>query len=163
MDCPLTEIWRDVPGSSIYEVSSFGRIRNKVKNHILHQSVNKAGYAHVELRYGYNKHVLIHRVVASAFCSNPHAYNIVNHKDENKLNNYADNLEWCSQKHNVNYGNGYKTRFKRINQIDENGVIVNTWDSIKDASEKLGIHRELIGRCVRHERKQTHGFAWEYA
>jgi hypothetical protein len=40
------------------------------------------------------------------FLNNPNKYDQINHKDENKLNNCADNLEWCTAKYNINYGTG---------------------------------------------------------
>lgn len=43
----------------------------------------------------------VHRLVAKAFIPNPNNYEVVNHIDFNGLNNAVDNLEWCSQKHNV--------------------------------------------------------------
>ncbi len=46
---------------------------------------------------------LVHRLVAKAFIPNPNNYPCVNHKDENKSNNHADNLEWCTYKYNVQY------------------------------------------------------------
>lgn len=52
----------------------------------------------------------IHRLVAQAFIPNPDNLPCVNHKDENPNNNNVDNLEWCTQKYNCNYG----TRVDRI-------------------------------------------------
>lgn len=52
----------------------------------------------------------LHRLVALTFIPNPNNYPQVNHKDENKANNAADNLEWCTCKYNNNYG----TRNERI-------------------------------------------------
>ena len=43
-------------------------------------------------------------MVAETYLPNPNNYPIVNHKDENKMNNCVKNLEWCSHKHNSNYG-----------------------------------------------------------
>ena len=51
------------------------------------------------------KKFVIHRLVANAFIDNPNNYEEVNHLDEDKTNNRIDNLEWCSHKYNMNYGN----------------------------------------------------------
>ena len=48
--------------------------------------------------------------MAKAFIPNPNNYPIINHKDENKLNNNLDNLEWMTCKENINYGTGIKRR-----------------------------------------------------
>ena len=45
------------------------------------------------------------RLVAQAFLPNPNGCRIINHKDENRSNNSVNNLEWCSHKYNLNYGN----------------------------------------------------------
>ena len=42
--------------------------------------------------------------MAQAFIPNPRHLPIINHKDENKVNNEAENLEWCDYKYNNNYG-----------------------------------------------------------
>ena len=55
----------------------------------------------------------IHRLVAETFIPNPDNLPEVNHKDENKLNNEASNLEWCTHKYNSNYG----SRPRRIGEF----------------------------------------------
>lgn len=47
---------------------------------------------------------LVHRLVADAFIPNPEGKSTVNHKDENKENNCADNLEWMTFAENTQYG-----------------------------------------------------------
>ena len=55
-------------------------------------------------RNGKPKSFAIHRLVALAFIPNPLSLPQVNHKDEDRLNNEADNLEWCDNKYNCSYG-----------------------------------------------------------
>lgn len=51
----------------------------------------------------YNKNILVHRLVALCFIKNPNNYNIINHIDGNKKNNYYKNLEWCNTKMNMTH------------------------------------------------------------
>lgn len=100
------EIWKAIEGyEGLYEVSNLGNVKSLRSGIILKQQKNADGYCHVSLcRKKEVKTVLIHRLVAKAFLSNPENYNEVNHKDENKANNCVENLEWCSHKYNLNYG-----------------------------------------------------------
>ena len=67
--------------------------------------IAKNGYYQVTLwKEGKKKKPLIHRLVAAAFVDNPRGYGEVNHIDEVKGNNRADNLEWCDHAYNMNYG-----------------------------------------------------------
>ena len=56
------------------------------------------------------KKFMVHRLVAMAFIPIPNSYPQINHKDEVKNNNCVDNLEWCTEEYNANYG----TRTERI-------------------------------------------------
>lgn len=157
------EIWKDVADyEDYYQVSNLGRIRNKITHRILKPSKSN-GYYHISLRYGSKKEFLIHRLVAKAFIPNPLNFSYVNHKDENKLNNSAENLEWCTAKYNVNYGKGALVRNQRVIQYDMNGNAIKIWDSIKEASEILNIKYQGISRCCRNIRRSSGGYIWTYA
>lgn len=71
------------------------------------------------------KRICVHRLVAIAFVDNPYKYTEINHKDENPLNNKADNLEWCTRKYNMNYGTTPQRlnlkNMKPVYYLDENG------------------------------------------
>lgn len=79
--------------------------RNKGEPRKLRPTISEGGYCRVRIYVdGKVKRLLIHRAVAEAFIPNPKNYPTVNHKDENPYNNSMDNLEWCTQKYNNNYG-----------------------------------------------------------
>lgn len=61
---------------------------------------------------GKAKKIKMHRLVAETFIPNPNNYPCVNHKDENKLNNCVDNLEWCTYSYNNSYNNCHIRRGK---------------------------------------------------
>lgn len=157
------EIWKDVEDyEEYYQISNLGRIRNKRENRILKPS-KSGGYLHISLSYGIRKDVLIHRLVAKAFIDNPLNLSYVNHKDENKLNNSVENLEWCTAKYNTSYGKGALARNQRIIQYDLQGNAIKIWESIKEAGEELKISQAGISACCRNVNKTSGGYAWTYA
>ena len=117
----IEEIWKPVVGyEGLYEVSSYGRVRSLdrydsrnrfLKGRILRLNDDGKGYLRVQLSSnGKAKMYSVHRLVAIAFLPNPDNLPEVNHRDEDKINNSVENLEWCDGKYNVNYG----TRNDRI-------------------------------------------------
>lgn len=120
-----SEIWKDVAEfEGLYEVSNFGNVRSVTrlitrsdgktylkKGKQLKSFVTNKGYEYVMLNDFNSKQHLktVHRLVAQAFVPNPNILPLVNHKDENKLNNAANNLEWCTHSYNNVY-NGVNSR-----------------------------------------------------
>ena len=104
----LNEIWRDVPHyDGLYKISNYGRVKSFCKGDEQYkvQHDNGRGYMTVQLyKNGKMKNEYVHRLVALAFIPNPNGLPQVNHKDEDKQNNYVDNLEWCDATYNNNYG-----------------------------------------------------------
>lgn len=100
------EAWKSIVGyEEVYEISSFGRVKNVSTGRILEDS-NKDGYRKVNLSSGgiVTTH-RVHRLVATAFISNPEEYPEVDHIDENKYNNAMGNLRWCTGQMNKDYYN----------------------------------------------------------
>lgn len=115
----MNEEWRDIKGyEGKYQVSNLGRVRSlnyhrENREEILSNIPNKEGYLQVSLyKNGKSKPFYIHKLVALYFIENPNNYKEVNHKDENKSNNKASNLEWCTREYNLNYG----TRTQRVSE-----------------------------------------------
>lgn len=145
---------------SNYKINQKGQIINK-HNTLLNYSV-KNGYYSLELvsDEGKNKFILVHRLVASTFINNPDNHNVVNHKDENKLNNNVENLEWCTKKHNSAHSLG-----KKINQIDkETNKIIKTFNSMQDVYRELGkTYGSSIRKVCNGKNNHAYGYKWSYA
>lgn len=166
----------------LYQVSNFGRVKSLPKFHkmrkdddigftsneiILKNCSSSSGYYKVTLCKNKKKiNVNIHKLVAITFIENPNNYTTINHKDGNKLNNRVDNLEWCTQLHNVR--EAIKLGFKKntygikINQYDINEKYIKTWNSITEASKQLNINKSHICYCCKRKRKTAGGFIWRY-
>ena len=103
------EIWKDVKGyEGLYKVSNKGRVYSLITNRYMVPQLSNSGYHYINLtKDNETKKLTIHRLVAFMFVHNPNPekFKIVNHKDENKLNNNASNLEWCEYQYNNTYGN----------------------------------------------------------
>jgi hypothetical protein len=178
------EIWKNIEGTNgAYQVSNYGRVKSvhrvtangrSVNERILRTSVNKRGYEYVCIQTTEKrKAIKVHREVAKAFIKNPCCCKEVNHKDENKLNNFADNLEWCDRKYNANYGTAIerssKARTKNhvleINQFDTNGEFIKKWKSpiyIERESAKKMRATNIIA-CCRGKYHTSYGYVWKYA
>ena len=105
----MTEVWAKLIYPNItddlnrFEISTYGRLRNKKTQHVYKLDILSSGYCSVRVTLGSRKnkiHILIHKAVAYTFLSNNDNLQEVNHKDGNKENNKVDNLEWCTSHYN---------------------------------------------------------------
>lgn len=110
-----------------YLVSNYGTVINCKTKHVKAQTKNQHGYLYVQLacpnKPRSHKNVLVHRLVAYSFMNNPNPeiLDAINHKDENPNNNHLNNLEFCDQEWNANWG----TNLQRIKltQIKKNQTV----------------------------------------
>jgi hypothetical protein len=199
------EIWKDIPEyEGLYQVSNFGNVKSlnykrSGKEKILKPQPNNKGYLRIGLsKNGNSTLFFVHRLVASVFLKNDNNLPIINHKDENPLNNHVDNLEWCTHEYNMNYGTCkermsinvskalkgkykgenhwsygksmseemknilYNTNRKTVLLYNVYGVLLDEFESVKQASIETNINYRSIALCASGKRKTAGGFLWKY-
>lgn len=171
----MTETWKEIAGyEGLYEVSDLGRVRSLNYNHtgvakILNPRKNSGGYLLVALfKDGKRNDMQVHRLVAQAFIPNPLNLDTVNHRDEGKTNNAANNLEWMSMKDNINYGTRNKRAgealSKKVQMLDkQTGELLATFPSLMEAVRVTGINKGNISSCCKGKYKSAGGFLWKYS
>jgi len=112
----------------------------------------------------------IHRLVAETFLSNPNNLPIVNHKNENRQDNFVDNLEWCSALYNNNYGNRNAKisnkleaqRGRAIYKCDMDWNIIEQFPSITKAAQSVLGDVSSISKAARGKRTTytLYGYNW---
>ena len=160
----MTEEWRPIVGfEGYYLVSNTGKVFSLWKNRLRKPVLNhKLGYYSVMLcGYGIKKQCYVHRLVAEAFCEKPAGCTCVNHKDENRQNNNADNLEWCTIGYNNRYSDIAKHHRKMIAQIKD-GDIVAIWESAREAEKHFKTNYKNISAVCRGLRPRAGGYEWRF-
>lgn len=168
----MQEIWLPVEGYPQYFVSTFGRVastKNRTgQKKLLSQWPDKDGYLKTRLcQNNKPKNVLVHRLVATVFAPNPKGLTVVNHIDENKANNRADNLEWCTVQYNTVYNGSAirraETLRKPIAQYTLDGKLVKVWRSRAEIQAETGCSGGNITLVCQGKRHKAYGFIWKYA
>lgn len=170
--------WRPIAGRPEYSVSNMGQVRSEHRVILMKNGVrktvtekilkpHKAGAGYLAVHIGASDREYVHRLVAEAFLGNPGIGYEVNHIDENKENNRAENLQWVTRRENLDYG----TRNQRSKAANQNRArsVVATKDgkevlrfvSLREA-ERAGFKRDCIAKCCKGEHKQHHGYMWKY-
>ena len=173
----VEEIWADINGfEGLYQISNLGNVKalpklingRHRKERIMKSQLKKDGYLDVLLSKNNKRdRHLIHKLVAIAFIPNPNNYSCVNHKDENKINNFIMNLEWCDHKYNNAYGirtiKASNSCKKSIVQMDLNFNPIKIFKSATDAAKFYNFNRRHISSCCNNRRKTHKGCRWKFA
>lgn len=183
----MSELWKPVCGyESLYEVSNEGRVRSKgrfVKSNgngsywkdgrILKPQKRQHGYLSVWLYDGESKRqVSVHRLVAEVFCAREDWQTEINHLNEDKQDNRAINLAWCTRSENCRYGdrisvisrkNTNGKRSRPIKQYTLSGEFVKEYPSMHEARRQTGFAEANIHRAIHGKYSNAYGYKWEYA
>lgn len=161
----MKEEWRDLPGfEGFYMVSNLGKVKSmigkwKLAEHILKDFNIGRGYRYVTLSvHGERTNMLVHRAVALAFIKKPNTECEVNHKNGDKTDNRASNLEWVSHKRNIRHAIntlGATSTKKKVICIGDGSI----YDSISDAARWAGVGENKMSLAISSGAK-IHGEKW---
>lgn len=162
------EVWKDIPGFENYQISNYGNVKKPQLWEDRKTQVAKTNckrkrlFASKVMKSGKPNALLVHRLVAMAFVQNLNNRKQINHKDENKFNNNADNLEWCDNQYNNTYNGKHNKIAKPVIQRSKAGNEIARYESIREAERKTGIKNITITRCCKGVYKTAGGYVWEY-
>lgn len=205
-----SEIWKDIQGyEGLYQISNMGRVKSLERTRNMNLPGHKKpapvrerilkfgqsqGYQAVTLaKCGVNRKIRVHKLVALAFVPNPDRKPEINHKDGNKHNNIAENLEWVTPKENIRHAinTGLITSFpsnkgrrhteetlrrmsqshrwgtsknhRIVDQYSKSGEYIRTWNGFAAIEKELGLCKQNIQKCCCGATKSAYGYVWRYA
>lgn len=178
----MEEIWKPIKGyEGCYEISNKGNVKGVdryIKNRwgtltlwkgcVLKLITDNDGYLRVGLyKNGKYSNYGVHRLVAEAFIQNPNNLQCINHKNEIKTDNRVENLEWCTNSYNLNYGHRLEKAMEKIKihilQFTKNMDFVAYYKSATEAALVNGFDNSNISWCAKGHLKSAYGFIWRYA
>lgn len=178
----MTE-FKDIPGyEGLYEISREGVVYRKQQtyiNNLGNKCIRKRrkiatrivnGRPYITLcKDGKPKDHHIHRLLAETYIPNPNNYPMINHKDENIMNNSLDNLEWCTNSYNQSYGTCPQRKAKAqlnrqlvVKVLDEKHITI--YESARYAARvNNGNHTNILRACEnRKGYKNIKSFRWRF-
>ena len=166
----MNELWKNIDIATNYEVSNLGRVRNTKTGQILNPGVSGNGYKQVSIKFKDTnkfKKQYIHRLVAQYWLENPENKREVNHKNLDRTDNRAENLEWLTSSENQKHkfeNSDYKTSNRPVVQMDLNDNIIAIFDSVIAAARELNISRQGIDKVVHgtYGRITAGGYKWKF-
>lgn len=165
----MKENWKEIKGfNGKYYVSVNGEIYSVPAKRILKTCVSNKGYELVCLKSpdGKRKQYTVHRLVALTFVPNPENLPLVNHKDENKLNNKAENLEWCTYSYNNTYGEHLSKKSRTLRNpsrkecwlINLESKELKHFDSLHEAADFLQTNSTNLANVTNGKYAQCKGW-----
>jgi len=152
----LQEQWLPIPNwEDFYEVSNYGRARNRKTKKLKPHDINNYGYCRVQCYNGkIRQKFFVHKLVAQLFLDGFSEDLVVNHKDGDKTNNMYSNLEWVTRSYNNNK-HAFVLGLKEGKKINTPCVLVTRdgtsifFDTIVDCGKSIGICEKRLHHLIK--------------
>lgn len=185
------EVFKPIVGYEKYQISNKGNVYSENRKRLLVPKKSKTGYLRITLcNKNGHRTFLIHRLVAMAFIENLEGKPTVNHKNEIKTDNRAENLEWATNAEQNAYGTRTQRAMahtdwtKRTKKMDyqeiakkhdynrhdmcgrkqtrvyKNGILVGVFLSQADAAASIGISKGRLSTCKKEQLTTKEGFSF---
>ena len=160
----MQEVWKPIKGfEGIYEVSSLGNVRN-ANGRMRKPFMIPKGYLMIDLFHNCKRtHARVNRLVAEAFIPNPDNKPEVNHKNGNKTDNRAENLEWYTKSENMvhAYRSGLQTKglhsIRKVRCLEDGKV----YSTAGEAARAYGVVSHTVtSSCRRMSTRGHHNFRY---
>lgn len=171
-------MWKEIPGTNgaymandetgeIRSTDRYGTDGRRLKGKILIPWKQNSGYDVVTLYVNnISRNYLVHRLIAKTFLEELPGKTDVNHIDGNKSNNKVSNLEYVTRSENIRHcvaRNAFSHRVSRyhpVHMLDMEGIYQQSFDSIKEAAEYVGVSTMQIQYALQGKSHSAGGFRW---
>lgn len=149
------EIWVQIENAAPgWEVSDMGRLRHPFQradfSDIGRNNGNGYLYTKIRLKDGTSSNFLVHRLVAMSFLSNPNHLVEVNHKNGDKKDNRAINLEWVTRTENCRHAYMMGLHKRKLSKSDIE-YIRNSNEKQSSIADFFGVNQTLISAIRRNK------------
>jgi len=136
-----------------YTITEDGRVINdRWGGRLVKPQPNGKGYLRVHIA---GKMYFVHRLVAEKYVPNPNNHPQVNHKDGDKTNNKASNLEWVSNVENRGHAvktglqiHGEKCPWAKLSRSDVEYIKQHPDCNRTEMAKQFGVARSTIGSVL---------------
>lgn len=149
-----------------YIITNFGRVFSKSRKPVwvvLKHRLTRAGYHRVTIK---GKDKYIHRLVLENFNPVKNMEKLdAGHIDDDKDNNYLDNLKWMTRLENNHWNDkierGASKRREPVARYTMDGEFIDSFASMREAAKYLNFDHSKISKCAHGEKESYNGFKWK--
>lgn len=157
---PAKPKWSDVPGyEGLYKVSDQGEVKSLRSGCVV--AVIRGQYVNLS-REGKMEKVKVAYVVARAFVRNEAMRPYVVHRNGDRTDHRASNLEWSENPEDIVRGRSAGRGRRSVVCYSESGELVGRWSSIDEGARAMGVARQGIMRVCNGKGKRCGGYIWRY-